>query len=147
MDRQPLTSNLRIVSEPRASEADIAFVKNALYEFNMVTMKDHSPKPINLFVRDDSDVIYGGLLINCWGKWAHVDFLWVSEQARHHGFGSRLMEMGHEQARGTGCIGAYLETFSFQARPFYERFGYEVVGEVKGYPPGQTYFFMAKTPL
>lgn len=139
--------SLKIVAEPHAPEADIAFVKNSLYEFNMMAMKDHSPKAINLFVRDESNVIYGGVLVNCWGKWAHIDFLWVSETARHKGFGSQLLEMAHEQARDIGCIGAYLETFSFQARPFYERFGYRVVGEVKDFPPGQTYFFMAKSPL
>jgi GNAT superfamily N-acetyltransferase len=140
-------SSLRIVAEEHASEADIAFVKNSLYEFNMMTMKDHSPNAINLFVRDDSNVIYGGVLVNCWGKWAHIDFLWVSEVVRHKGFGSKLLEMAHERARAIGCIGAYLETFTFQARPFYERFGYRVVGEVKDFPPGQSYFFMVKNPL
>lgn len=138
---------LRIVSEPQASAEDIALVKNALYEFNMMTMNDHNPHAINLFVRDDSNVIYGGVLVNCWGRWAHIDFLWVSEQARHRGFGTRLMDMAHEQARALGCLGAYLETFTFQARPFYERLGYRVVGEVRGYPPGHTYYFMAKSPL
>lgn len=139
--------SLRLVHEPQASEADIAFVKNSLYEFNMMTMNDHSPKAINLFVRDESNVIYGGVLVNCWGRWAHVDFLWISEVARRQGLGSKLLDMAHERAREFGCIGAYLETFTFQARPFYERFGYKVVGEVEDFPPGHTYFFMAKNPL
>lgn len=142
-----IPDNLRISCEPAASADDITLVKNALYEFNMMRVNDHSPKPINLFVRDESNVIYGGLLANCWGDWVHIDFLWVSEHARHRGFGSRLMETAHGQARDFKCQGAYLETFSFQARPFYERFGYSVVGEVTDYPPGQTYFFMAKSPL
>lgn len=141
------SESLKIVSEPQASPDDISFVKNALYEFNMMRMNDHSPTVINLFVRDESKVIYGGLLANCWGKWVHIDFLWVSETARHRGFGSRMLDLAHDKARELGCQGAYLETFTFQARPFYERFGYRVVGEVKDFPPGQTYFFMAKTPL
>jgi len=142
-----IPDNLRISCEPTASATDIALIKDALYEFNMVRMNDHNPKPINLFVRDTDNVIYGGLLANCWGDWVHIDFLWVSELARNRDFGTKLMDNAHQQARDFGCKGAYLETFSFQARPFYERFGYKVVGEVKDYPPGQTYFFMAKSPL
>lgn len=142
-----IPDNLRIVSEPNASTDDITLIKNALYEFNMMRMNDHTPKAINLFVRDDSNVIHGGLIANCWGEWVHIDFLWVSEPARHHGFGIGLLDAAHSQASAFGCKGAYLETFSFQARPFYERLGYRVVGEVTDYPPGQTYFFMAKTPL
>jgi GNAT superfamily N-acetyltransferase len=142
-----IPDNLRISCEPNATAEDITLVKNALYEFNMMRMNDHNPNPINLFVRDESNVIYGGLLASCWGEWAHIDFLWVSEQARHQGFGTKLLNTAHDQARDFGCRGAYLETFTFQARPFYERFGYEVVGEVKDFPPGQTFFFMAKNPL
>ena len=139
--------NLRISCEPDASPDDIALVKNALYAFNMMRMNDHSPKVINLFVRDDANVIYGGLLANCWGKWAHIDFLWISDQTRGKGFGTGLLNAAHDQAREFGCRGAYLETFDFQAKAFYERFGYEVVGAVSDFPPGQTYFFMSKTPL
>jgi GNAT superfamily N-acetyltransferase len=138
---------LRIINEPHATAADIALVKDALYEFNMQRMNDHKPHPINLFLRDQDNVIYGGLLANCWGQWAHIDFLWIPEQGRGHGYGARMLEMAHAEALAFGCRGAYLETFSFQARPFYERFGYKIVGEVRDYPPGQTYYFMAKSPL
>ena len=37
-----------------------------------------------------------------------------------------------------------LDTFSFQARPFYERHGYRVVGTVPGFPHGHERYFMAK---
>ena len=39
-------------------------------------------------------------------------------------------------ARTRGATGATLETYSFQARPFYERLGYEVVGMLEGHPLG-----------
>lgn len=139
--------HLRITSEPKAAPSDIALVKDALYEFNMLRKNDHHPHPINLFVRDESNVIYAGLLANCWGRWVHIDFLWVSEEVRSIGLGTKLLNMAHDEARSFGCLGAYLETYTFQARPFYERFGYRVVGEIKDFPPGETYFFMAKTPL
>ena len=38
----------------------------------------------------------------------------------------------------------YLSTYSFQARPFYEKYGYEVVGEIPDHPPGHSLFFIEK---
>ena len=37
-----------------------------------------------------------------------------------------------------------LTTFSFQARGFYEKYGYCVAGAMEDYPPGATYFWMRK---
>ena len=43
-----------------------------------------------------------------------------------------------------GCKGAYLDTFSYQARPFYEKLGYEVFGTLDDYPTGHQRFYMRK---
>ena len=55
-----------------------------------------------------------------------------------------MLTMAEDYARTHGCIGAHLETFSFQARPLYERLGYQVFGEIADYPPGHTNFFLKK---
>jgi GNAT superfamily N-acetyltransferase len=54
--------------------------------------------------------------------------LWVAEAARGAGHGRRLMEDAEAYARSRGAVGATVETHSFQARPFYERLGYQVFG-------------------
>ena len=41
--------------------------------------------------------------------------------------------------------GAWLDTFEFQARGFYEGIGYECFGELPNYPKGFSRFFMKKT--
>jgi len=53
-------------------------------------------------------------------------------------------EAAEDEARAQGCTGVYLSTFSFQARPFYERFGYEVIADVPDYPVGHTYHILKK---
>ncbi len=40
--------------------------------------------------------------------------------------------------------GPWLSTFSFQARPFYERLGYALIGMLENYPEGHSLFFMTK---
>jgi hypothetical protein len=43
-----------------------------------------------------------------------------------------------------GFTRARVETTSFQARPFYERLGYEVYGVLDECPVGHTTYFMKK---
>ena len=43
-----------------------------------------------------------------------------------------------------GCRYAHLDTFSYQARPFYDRLGYRLFGELENYPPGHSRFFLRK---
>lgn len=47
-------------------------------------------------------------------------------------------------AKSLGGKNAFLTTFDFQARTFYEEKGYQIVGEIKDYPPGGSYFTMVK---
>lgn len=52
--------------------------------------------------------------------------------------------MAEAEALQRGCSRAKLRTFSFQARGFYEKEGYRVVGELEDYPPGETFYWMQK---
>jgi GNAT superfamily N-acetyltransferase len=103
-------------------------------------------QPLVLFVKHpDTGAILGGL----WGgtdfTQLHVDLLYVPESLRRSGIGSQLMRRGEVEAGNRGCLGAWLDTFSFQARGFYERLGYTVFGTIEDFPPGHSRFFMKKT--
>lgn len=65
-----------------------------------------------------------------------IDWLWVSPAARGQGAGIRLLNKAENAARERGCIGAYVDTFSFRAPDFYRRYGYEEFGRIDGLPPG-----------
>lgn len=39
---------------------------------------------------------------------------------------------------------AALDTFEYQARPFYEKLGYQLFGTLDGYPPGYRQFYLRK---
>jgi ribosomal protein S18 acetylase RimI-like enzyme len=43
-----------------------------------------------------------------------------------------------------GCVGVWLNTFSFQALGFYQRLGYEVFGSLDDHPRGSQRYFMRK---
>ena len=54
------------------------------------------------------------------------------------------MQSAEAYAQSRGAVGVTLETHSFQARPFYERLGYQVFSTLDGYPSGHSKFFLKK---
>ncbi|MGE7693759.1 GNAT family N-acetyltransferase [Lysinibacillus sp. NPDC094177] len=72
---------------------------------------------------------------------------WFSKEYRGKGIGGKLLAKAEETAKQMGATKALLTTYDFQARTFYEARGYEVVGEIKDYPPGSSYYTMVKQLL
>jgi ribosomal protein S18 acetylase RimI-like enzyme len=56
-----------------------------------------------------------------------------------------MLLQAEQEAIARGCRGAWLDTYSFQARGFYERLGYAVFGILNDYPPGQKRIFCTKS--
>lgn len=92
----------------------------------------------------ESGEVLGGLFGATAYGYLRVDMLIVREALRGQGFGSRVMQLAEDEAIRRGCRGSYLDTFSFQARGFYERLGYVVFGALEDSPPGHSRFFMKK---
>ena len=137
--------NLRITSEAHASPEDTAIIRDGLARFNVAATRHTYYSPLAIFLRDDRGAVLGGALGDVWGGWLDLEFLWVAEPIRGKGYGERLLRTAEDEARAHGCRGIYLNTFGFQARPFYERFGYEVFAQLPDRPAGSTSYFMKKT--
>ncbi len=100
--------------------------------------------PIVVAIHDDSDDIIGGLLGRTAYDWLFVELVFVPESLRGQGIGTDLMRRAEEEAAARGCHSAWLDTFEFQARGFYERLGYTCFGELGDYPVGSSRYFMSK---
>ncbi len=136
--------NLRITSEPQASPEDTAIIRDGLARCNVAATQHTYYSPLAILLRDDRDAVLGGALGDVWGGWLDLTFLWVAEPLRGKGYGVRLLHAAEHEARALGCQGVFLETLGFQARPFYERYGYEVFAELPDRPAGYTSYFMQK---
>lgn len=101
-------------------------------------------RPLTLALRTPDGALVGGLYgATMWG-WLLIDGLWVAEALRGQGQGRRLLLAVEAEARERGC-GTRLGTFDFQARAFYERLGYTVLGALPGFPAGHTHYALWKT--
>jgi GNAT superfamily N-acetyltransferase len=122
-------------------------ISQLITRFNEVASgRPNDFRPLAIFLSDpETGQTLGGL----WGwtsfSFLHVDLLYVPESLRGTGIGRRMMHLAEEEAVQRGCHGVWLDTFSFQARGFYERLGYTVFGSIQNYPPGQSRLFLKKT--
>ena len=136
---------MNIVPDMAPRPEDIAQVRAGLMAFNDDAVGPATVTPIALYVRDAQCKIHGGLTGFLAWDWLSVDLLWVDAALRGQGYGSALLAQAEQLARDAGCIAVRLDTYDFQARPFYERHGYAVWGVLEGYPAGRCTFYMRKS--
>ena len=85
---------------------------------------------------DDSGELIGGLSAWTWGGLLGIEMLWVREESRQDGWGSKLLLSAEAEARRRGCDRACVSSFTFQAPAFYQRHGYAETGRTLGIPGG-----------
>ena len=102
-------------------------------------------KPLSVVLRGPNGDVVGGLSGRTAFGWLFVELLFVPESLRGQGIGRDLMHRAETEAVARGCHAAWLDTFQFQARGFYERLGYTCFGELSDYPPGFSRYFLKKT--
>jgi GNAT superfamily N-acetyltransferase len=136
--------NPTVVFEPYAA-ADIRHtVASFVDKYNIAVTGQADWYPVAFLVRDETGEVLGGLLGEIWAAWLHVRTLALAAPARGLGFGTELMTRAELYAVERGCTDAFLDTFSFQARPFYEKLGYRVFGMLENHPAGHQHYFMTK---
>ena len=140
-----MSAPLTVSVEDDAPPADAQVVLDGLRAFNVAVIGDPAHRPVSVLARDGAGMVRGGLLGDVRWRWLHVAKLWVPVDLRGQGLGRRLLRAAEDRAWQLGCLGAYLETFEFQARSFYEKEGYTVYGTLDDYPPGYRQYHLKKS--
>ncbi|WP_434361198.1 GNAT family N-acetyltransferase [Parasalinivibrio latis] len=91
---------------------------------------------------DEQGNLVGGLLANCYWNGLEIDTLWVADSERGKGVGSLLVESAESYGAKNGAVIAFLKTMD--AKPFYEKLGYEVYGVLEDRPIGTLLYHMKK---
>ena len=129
----------------RPSKAEIDFVREALTQFNNKCVGADGHTPLSLVEYDDGGNVIAGILGGTYWGWMYVDILWVQEDYRKHGIGSKLLLAAEEEAVRRGCHHVHLDTMSWQAPEFYQKHGYEVIGILPDIPSGNQKYLLIKT--
>ncbi|HLH02494.1 MAG TPA: GNAT family N-acetyltransferase [Bryobacteraceae bacterium] len=137
-------SDFHIEKRVDPSPQELDRLRSALSTFNRSKIPDRGYLPVHFELLDEGNEFAGGVSGYVSYGWLFIDTLWVSEPARIKGWGRRLMLAAEDEARQNGCRRAWLDTFSFQARAFYEKIGYRVFAELEEFPSGHSRYFLRK---
>jgi ribosomal protein S18 acetylase RimI-like enzyme len=140
----PKKSARPVTIQETLDPVDAEFIQEKLNQYNLRFAPPDNHQAMTLLARDQADNIIAGLVgVTYWG-WLHIEDLWVDESLRQKGIGQQLLHAAEAAALWRGCRYSHLETHTFQALGFYEKYGYQVFGELPDLPDGYTKFFLKK---
>ena len=125
-------------------ENEIQYIRESLNQFNNARVGDDGHTPLNIVEYDEGGNVIGGILGGTYWGWMYVDILWVHENHRHKGIGSKLLREAEKEAISRGCHHVHLDTMSWQAHDFYKKFGYDVIGILPDIPSGNQKYLLMK---
>ncbi len=135
--------NFQIETEP--APQDVQFLEDAITEFNMSTTGIRDGQLLACFVRDEANEIGAGIYGWTWGGCCEIRDLWVKPEWRGQGYGRQLLLAAEQEAARRGCTQVVLDTHSFQAPGFYQKFGYQIVGVIEDYPRQAQKIYLKKS--
>ncbi|GGQ37519.1 GNAT family N-acetyltransferase [Streptomyces mutabilis] len=107
-----------------------------LTAFNTAAARGARTRPLTVRATDAEGALIGGLTGWTWSTLASVEMLWVREDQRQAGWGSRFMREAEDEAARRGCTDMIVSTYTFQAPGFYPRLGFRERGRIQGVPGG-----------
>lgn len=135
---------LKIAIEP-PDEAVNNYILAGLGAFNRAEANRPERQHFNVAVRDGEGHVLGGIMASVSFDVLRIEEFFVEETCRRGGCGSRLIAMAEDEGRRRGARLACVMTFSWQARPFYEKQGYEVFAELPYQNGAHTLYWLRKS--
>jgi GNAT superfamily N-acetyltransferase len=140
-----MVTNLTFIQETSPNADTIKAIEEGLVDYNTAIAGYHNHQSLWLIGRDEQGHIQAGLKGVSFFQWLFVDWLWIAENVRKQGYGSRLLLQAEQVAKERNCVGIFLDTYSFQAPEFYAKHGYKECGRINNFPPGHERIYLFKT--
>jgi len=138
--------NISVTNSPTKEE--LATLSKGIGLFNQDYLPDEvgfeKDTKFAVIAKDNKGKIIGGIRATAFWNYCIIELLWLSKESRGLGLGSQLIESAENFAKNKGFGYMRTETLSFQARPFYEKLGYKLFGELVDYPKGHTTYCLVK---
>lgn len=97
---------------------------------------------VGFYALNNEGQLVGGIQGSIEWDWLHITHLWVKNRRR--GLGRQLLGTAEGFAKQNGKRGLFLDTLDFQAKPFYEKLGFAVIGKIEDAAGSNTSYFMSK---
>ena len=115
---------------------------NLIRAYNRSNREPSKSEPLNIYLEDEQGNLKAGMVAETFGNWLDIEYLYVSDDLRGQGIGSKILKMAERESKERGCKYSFVDTFNFQAPKFYKKHGYKEVFALKNYPyTGERYYY------
>ena len=115
---------------------------NLIRAYNRSKREPSKNEPLNIYLEDEQGKLKAGMVAETFGNWLEIEYLYVSDDLRGQGIGSKILKVAERESKERGCKYSFVDTFNFQASKFYEKHGYKEVFALKNYPyTGERYYY------
>ena len=139
-----MNEKYQLVHVEKPEESAWGIIGHGLSAYNKEKAGDNKFERLCYAIQTPDEEIVGGILGEVYWGWLYIDLFWVKEELRGQGYGHQLLNKLEDEARQRGAKHVYLDTFSFQVPDFYKEHGYQVFGELEGFPVGHHRYFFRK---
>jgi len=124
--------------QPESREA----INHGLAEFNTLHLGEHRWIALDVYVRDSEGQVIAGLVGGSLFDRLYIHALWVTQDRRGLGLGTRILTAAEQAATARRCRTVFLDTMTFQAPAFYKKRGYKEIATLDFQPGVQTIYLL-----
>ena len=117
-------------------------IVNLIREYNSSNRESSKSELLNIYMEDEQGNILAGMVAETFGNWLEIEYLYVRDDFRGKGIGSKILEKAEKESKSRGCKYSFVNTFNFQSPNFYKKHGYKEVFALNEYPyTGERYYY------
>ena len=66
---------------------------NLIRAYNRANREPSKSEPLNIYLEDEEGNLVAGMVAETFGNWLEIEYLYVSEDLRRQGIGSKILKM------------------------------------------------------
>jgi GNAT superfamily N-acetyltransferase len=137
-----MTYKIDYEANPRGE--DVQFLNDRIMEYAKQKKQMKQLEFFAFYVRDENGRIVGGCAGDNMYGGLFVGQLWVAEELRGQGYGTRLMAEAEKLAIESKCNFMAVNTMDWEALDFYKKIGFFVEFERHGFDKNSIFYFLRK---
>ena len=97
---------------------------NLIRAYNRSNREPSKSEPLNIYLEDEQSNLKEGMVAETFGNWLEIEYLYVSDDLRGQGIGSKILKMAERESKERGCKYSFVNTFNFQEPNFSQKFNF-----------------------
>lgn len=90
---------------------------NLIRAYNRANREPSKSDLLNIYLEDEQGNLKAGMVAGTFGNWLEIEYLYVSDDLRGQGIGSKILKMAERESKERGCKYSFVDTFKNPAFP------------------------------